>query len=688
MQGKGTKYIFFIISFLLLVLMLAMSRNAAVSCDEVLHYGQSVSVCNWFATGGKDQAALNTPATHLKYYGQSYDNIVTLLAEYLNIDDVYTFRHIMSALAGWLAIFITALFASRLSGTRTGILALLLFAVSPPFIGHSLNNLKDIPFALGYITSVYFTLKILFSEKNPRLKDYVFLVLATGFTIGIRAGGLILICYLFLFWVIDVLIRYLKERKPDHAENIRKLLLIVLVSVASFILGILFWPFALEHPVKNVAESLRVMAHYPETFRQIFEGRSEWSDFMPWYYLPKSMIITIPVIVSAGIMIFFLYTKRVLSSGKVVLYGIIVFTFLFPVLFAIINKSNLYSSWRQFLFVYPSIIIIAASGLNYLIEDMKKPYLKFLLFLIMVLSAIHPVRFMAGNPEYSYMYYNQLVGGLKGAYGNYETDYYYTGQTEASEWLINHLKEKGTADTVKVGATYSVEWQFRKRPETETFYMRNEERSFYDWDYAIITNRYIPPFRLKEHHWPPGNTIHTVYVDSVPICAVLERKSKNDYYGYKALSEARIDDAVHFYNEALKEDSTDEMIFFNFAAALMKKGNADSAELLLKRGLAINHDSEPVLMFLGNISAENGKTREAEDYYEKVLDVNRKYLEAYVRLSGLIGKTDTMKARNLLRKCLDINPRYKPAITALADTYRSTDPEIARKYDELANRIK
>jgi hypothetical protein len=34
-----------------------------------------------------------------------------------------------------------------------------------------------------------------------------------------------------------------------------------------------------------------------------------------------------------------------------------------------------------------------------------------------------------------------------------------------------------------------------------------------------------------------------------------------------------------------------------------------------------------------------------------------------------------------------MSPRYKPAIIALAETYRSSDPDIAKKYDELANTI-
>ncbi len=53
-----------------------------------------------------------------------------------------------------------------------------------------------------------------------------------------------------------------------------------------------------------------------------------------------------------------------------------------------------------------------------------------------------------------------------------------------------------------------------------------------------------------------------------------------------------------------------------------------------------------------------------------------------------LPRNDVGKARTLLRECLSINPEYKPAITGLADTYRKTDPEIAKKYDEMAANIK
>ena len=60
----------------------------------------------------------------LKYYGQSYDNIVTVLIKWFHIEDIYGFRHIMSPVAGWLTIIVTALFAVWLTGYRTGILVI------------------------------------------------------------------------------------------------------------------------------------------------------------------------------------------------------------------------------------------------------------------------------------------------------------------------------------------------------------------------------------------------------------------------------------------------------------------------------------------------------------------------------------------------------------------------------------
>ena len=161
MRTLKLKYIFFLCSAILLIIMLLASLNAGISCDEVLHYNHSVTVYNFFASHGTDRAALDTPITNLKYYGQSYDNIVIILTRWFKIEDVYRFRHLMSSLMGWLLILITALFATWLRNYRTGLIVLFLFAVSPTFMGHAQNNLKDIPFAFAYIAGTFYILKFI-----------------------------------------------------------------------------------------------------------------------------------------------------------------------------------------------------------------------------------------------------------------------------------------------------------------------------------------------------------------------------------------------------------------------------------------------------------------------------------------------------------------------------------------------
>jgi tetratricopeptide (TPR) repeat protein len=687
MKGTRLKYIFIFSSASLLVLMLLLSKNAGISCDEVLHYDHSVSVYNYFASHGKDQSALNTPVTNLKYYGQSYDNSVTILTKWFNIGDIYGFRHLMSAIAGWLVILITAFFAIWIANYRAGIIVLLLFAVSPTFIGHSQNNLKDIPFALAYISGTFFTLKFLVSGRRSSFRDLIFLTASIAFSVSIRAGGLLSICYLFFFFMIFYLFKFLREGKIDKTEIRNKFLWICCITVVSWSLSILLWPYALQGPVKNVIESYRVMAHFPSTFRQIFEGKVEWSDFMPWYYLPKSMLITIPFLILAGLAFLVIHLKFKLKNEKTLLYALIIFSVLFPIVFVLYEKSNLYSSWRQFLFIYPGIVLLASTGYYRLFENLRSRYLKLGIVVVMALLSFHPIRFMLKNPQFYYLYYNQFTGGLKGAYSNYETDYYYVSQTEASKWLIDYLRKKDSQDKIKVKASYSVEWLFRNHPEIETSYFRYEERSQSDWDYAIVANRYISPLQLRNKTWPPENAIHIIYADKVPVGAVLERKSKEDFAGYIALNEGRSKEAIGHFEKALKLDDRDEMIFYNFAAALYNDGQKEKADSLLKRGLELNPDFEPILMYLGNIAKSQGRKDEAISYYGKVINVNRKYFEAYVGMAELLIDNDVERSRTLLKTCLTISPKYKPAIMALADTYRSSNPEIAKKYDELANTI-
>ncbi|MGQ9620202.1 MAG: tetratricopeptide repeat protein, partial [Bacteroidales bacterium] len=499
--------------------------------------------------------------------------------------------------------------------------------------------------------------------------DIVMLVLSMAFCMSIRAGGMILILYLFGFFIFYELVKYYRAKTINLGNVGKKLGVIMLVAILTWFMSVVLWPYGLQNPVLNPVKAHILMSRFPITFREVFEGKVEWTDYMPWYYLIKYMLITFPLTVIAGLIFFAFYLPLLFRKLKSVEYLLLSFTVLFPVIYVVCFRPNIYSGWRQFLFLYPGVIILSASGITVIINHLRRKYLKGILIILLLFLSLHPLKFLLTCYRYAYMYYNPLTGGLKGANGNYETDYYFIGQREAAEWLNNYLEQKGIKDTVIVGSNFSAEWYFRKNYFVKNIYFRNEERSNYDWDFYLSTNRYILPSRLREGLWPPDDAIKVVYACGTPVCAVIKRKSKDSYYGYRALHENRLNDAEEFFYKALQECSDDEMIFYNFAITLNRKADSVRADSALQNCLIINPFFEPALMYAGIISESKRKYDEAEKYYKNLLGYNRKYFEAYVRLAEITEKKDIKKARSILRECLRINPVYKPAILKLAGTY-------------------
>ncbi|MBA4407949.1 MAG: hypothetical protein C0397_00830 [Odoribacter sp.] len=688
MTEKTLKIIFCSLAAFMLFAMLIISRDAGISGDEEVHYKHSEMVFNYFSTLGKDQSSLITPKTHLKYYGQTFDNLGTGLIHLFGIKDIYAFRHLMCSVSGWLTIVITALFAAYFSGYGAAILVLILFAVSPGFLGHAQNNLKDIPFALAYISSVYFSLKLVFSETKPSRQTIILLIISIGLAIGIRAGGLLVLFYLGFFMLLKIGLDWFTNKKLDRQLLKKQLILLVGISLAGYLAGLITWPHALQNPLVNPWKSYQVMIHFPTTVRQIFEGQFDWSDFHPWYYLPKYMAITIPIVVFSGIVAFLLNSKKNYIKTQKMQLLLLAFTILFPVVYVILKNSNLYGSWRHFLFIYPAIILFSALGIHAFFTRYKHRFVRIPAIVLLLFLAIHPFRFMVANHPYYYLYYNQIVGGLKGAYGNYETDYYYHSMREGAEWLQEYLKNKPDTGKIVVGGNFPIQWYFRENTTIEFAYFPYNRRSEYNWDYAIIANSYIPPFQLKNHIWPPTNTIHTIIADGVPICAVIERVTKDDFLGIQEQKKGDNIKSALLFQKAIELDPQNELICYKFAESLIASGQNGLAEQMLNKCLVINPDFEQALVLLGDLAIKNQDMENAAGYYQKAIQANRKYFSAYPKLAGVYAETNVEKARKVLRDCLKLNPRYKPALEAMAGTYRKTDTEAARKYDELINKIK
>jgi len=657
---KKLSYLFWIV---LLGVFIRLSFDAGISGDEYLHLNHSYNVINYYKTFGQDRSCMNTPKTFLKYYGQSYDNLATLICEIFGIDDIFTLRHLLSMIAGWLVVLFTWLTARELSDKRTAWLAVILILVSPRFIGHSFNNLKDIPFALGFISSLYFLLRYLKDMKDSPFSAKMGLIAAIAFTISIRPGGLLLIAYMWLFAGL----RYYQLYKFDLKKLIPETIPLLYITFTSYFAGLLFWPFALEDPIRNPVLSSIVMTDYYVTIRQLFEGTLYWSDQLPWYYLIKYITITIPLIVIAGVLLSIFYLKKAFTDKEknLNIFILLFYTF-FPILFILFKSSNVYGAWRHVLFIYPPLIILSALGLMWVFDHLKNKYLKYSFAAVILLLSGRPLAFMIRNHPLEIVYFNPLTGGLKGARGNYEMDYYYHSTRPASEKLKKYLKRTGEKD-ITVGSNFETAWFFRKFPKvTKNVYTPYYYRNSKDWDYDIITAAYMTKYSLQPGNWPPENTLFTIDVDDVPVCAVLKRRTKDDIKAIKLADAGNLDSAKVLLQNVILNYPGNETAYLELGKIYLKMARYLIAENTFRKCLDVLPDYEPALYYLAEAQFKEGKKNEAIKTLKYLLTINSKYLLGYINLADYYTELNKFtEAKEILKECLKVKPGYKKAINKL-----------------------
>jgi hypothetical protein len=294
----------------------------------------------------------------------------------------------------------------------------------------------------------------------------------------------------------------------------------------------------------------------------------------------------------------------------------------FPVLYVIYKKAVVMQCWRHFLFIFPTLVVLASVGWYYLLNDRKRIYLG----IVFVLLFFKPVIWMFNNHPYEYTYFNELVGGSKGANNNYELDNYCFGVKNCFKWIAenNDLKK----DTLIINcneddAPIYYSQKYFKQPVKNViggFRSRNTK----DWDYGVYNTLFLSKEeRIK--FFPPENyeLVHTEYVDKdVPVYIVLKRKTKLDLMGIQAyekndfpqadslltiynkqsnyysnvpvmmemlakLNTKRFAEAASLYNTVQQKDRTTAELDYYGGVAYANTGDLGKAKILI--GAAIEH---------------------------------------------------------------------------------------------------
>ena len=102
--------------------------------------------------------------------------------------------------------------------------------------------------------------------------------------------------------------------------------------------------------------------------------------------------------------------------------------FIIPLLGFIILRSALYDNFRQIIFILPPVFWLAGVAF----EKIKNTKWQIALVTLCLIPGI--VGIVRLHP-YEYIYYNSFIGGMDGAQGRFELDYWGTSYREAAEYV-------------------------------------------------------------------------------------------------------------------------------------------------------------------------------------------------------------------------------------------------------------
>lgn len=194
------------------------------------------------------------------------------------------------------------------------------------------------------------------------------------------------------------------------------------------------WPALWSNPIQSYLGSISKASDFPWEGKVMFAGIDYTVDNLPRSYLPT--LLSLQLTESALFMFLVGLTVATLRSFKKTIDREMVAAFVLwlfiPIIVVVMLQPTIYDNFRQLLFILPPIFIFAGIGLQALFDKIKSTSLFVLLIALLMVPNLY---WNVKLHPYQYVYYNSVAGGVKGAFRQYEMDYWATSYREASEYL-------------------------------------------------------------------------------------------------------------------------------------------------------------------------------------------------------------------------------------------------------------
>ena len=428
---------------LLALLIVATFADYGVSWDERVQNTYGLRLLSYYLTAFRDQSAFHY--INLRYYGGAFDLIAAALNTVSPFGE-YETRHLLGGAVGFVGTIGAWRLARLMAGERAGLFVVALMALTPLIYGHSFINPKDAPFACAVMWSIYYSCRAIVEAPHPKRGTAIGLGVALGLALGTRVVAVIALLYCVPAFVAYTIGRYRESRSVRVVLNEQRSFFGALLPAVPIILifTALFWPWVVQAP-GNLPTALRLFAHFPWQGQVLFDGHLYPADKLPAVYLPKLIALQLPEVALFGLLAAAVFIVRAavergwrsLTDPRSLCYSVVIAAALVPLVHFVVTRPIVYNGIRHYLFMVPPLIVLAGIGLDqtYALLRARGEWLSRGYAALLTVAAAVQIVIMVELHPYEYIYYNAFAGGVTGAAGRYDLDYWGLSLAEATRDL-------------------------------------------------------------------------------------------------------------------------------------------------------------------------------------------------------------------------------------------------------------
>ena len=414
-----------------LIVGLFIFRDFGLSWDEPLFYkyadalGYAYTPANWFSGHFDLNNSYGPSGDDHKNRGPAYLFLArepVYLIQGLGLDNASAW-HLINFITFLLGAYFIYRLCERFMRPWAAFAASALFTFQPLLWGHAFINPKDPSFLVFLAGSIYLGFRLVDKLADEGNRGHFWDVLLAAFFLGITTSIRIIGPLAGVFVVV-----YFLTRKPTR----QGLGWIILYAVISIIIMLATWPYLWENPPLRFFEVLRFMSDNPTGLSVLFNDQIYHPSDLPHRYLPFFLFFTLTEPVWP-LLLFGLFAafRKLKNAGRQLAPALIILAwFVIPFLYVIVERPPMYDGMRHFLFITPPIFIFTGFAFDLILEKIGAIWLNALIILAILAPGI--IGIIQLHP-YEYTYYNSFIGGTKGVFRHYETDYWLTCYKESVE---------------------------------------------------------------------------------------------------------------------------------------------------------------------------------------------------------------------------------------------------------------